>query len=125
MERILVIDDNKHVGVIIKELLEAEGYSVDTALDGAAGMELTNNFSYQLVITDVFMPQKDGLEVLLELKQNNVGMGVIVITGSGPTAAMGNMIRTASYMGADRVLTKPLDYEHLTRVVKEVLELYH
>ncbi len=124
MARILVIDDQEDIRKIIKKYLTLDGHEVDTAKDGKEGMKLADEQSYQIVITDILMPEKDGLEVLQDLKNIYIGMGIIVITGGSPRVDIHDLEHTATIMGADRVLLKVLDYNLLRSTVKELLESY-
>lgn len=122
MARILVIDDQEHIRSIIRELLIGDNHQVDLAEDGAVGMKLAARNSYDLIITDIVMPEKDGFEVINELKQLAPGIGLIVMTGGGAGLDVANLMKMSQFMGADRVLSKPLDFRILRRAVKDVLE---
>ena len=124
MARILVIDDHEHIRLIIQALLTNEGHTVDIAEDGKVGLKMAGEADYQLVITDIMMPNHDGLEVVTKLKRSVPGIGLIVITGGGPTVDLTDLTETAKILGADHVLTKVLDFELLREVTHEVLTTY-
>ncbi len=124
MARILVIDDHEQIRTIIQLLLTGDGHTVDIAEDGKIGLKMAREFDYQLVITDVMMPNQDGLEVVTKLKRTIPGIGIIVITGGGPRVDLTDLTETARLLGADSILMKALDFEQLRSVTAEVLATY-
>lgn len=83
MSRILVIDDEKAIRNTLKEILEFESHTVDLAEDGAAGVEMFANETYDIVLCDIKMPQMDGIEVLDRLQQQSGETPVIMVSGHG------------------------------------------
>ena len=86
MAKILVIDDERAIRNILKETLEFEGYSVDVAENGAQGIEMAQAGNYDLIYSDVKMPQMDGTELLAALKQPDsscADVPVVMISGHG------------------------------------------
>ncbi|HLG29140.1 MAG TPA: response regulator, partial [Candidatus Brocadiales bacterium] len=79
--KILVIEDDKSMRDFLKDFLELEGYSVHAAVNGREGLETIEKESFDLVITDVVMPEVDGVEVLRAIKGGSIETSVIVITG--------------------------------------------
>ena len=123
MARILVIDDEPHLRILLESFLLLDGHEVDLAVNGSEGMKLIERNTYDLVLTDVVMPEKDGLEVLMELKGRVPRIRIIVISGGGERLNIKELLNMARLLGADRVLSKPLDFTTLLAVVKEVLEI--
>ena len=123
MARILVIDDEPHLRILLESFLLLDGHEVDLAVNGSEGMKLIERNTYDLVLTDVVMPEKDGLEVLMELKGREPRIRIIVISGGGERLNIKELLNMARLLGADRVLSKPLDFTNLLAVVKEVLEI--
>ena len=123
MARILVIDDEPHLRILMESFLALDGHEVDLAVNGSEGMKLIERNTYDLVFTDVVMPEKDGLEVLMELKGRVPRIRIIVISGGGERLNIKELLNMARLLGADRVLSKPLDFSNLLAVVKEVLEI--
>ena len=80
MARILVIDDDVEICTLTKRFLLLDGHEVDTAEDGAVGLKLAGRNQYDLVITDVIMPEQDGIEVVVELKKLYPHIRIIVMT---------------------------------------------
>lgn len=107
MAKILVMDDEPFILLMIKKMLEKEGHEVDLALNGNDGLELFEKFRPDLVITDIIMPQKEGLEIILELRQKHPGLKIIAISGGGRVGPDG-YLPGAKLFGADMVFQKPL-----------------
>ncbi|MEI6827478.1 MAG: response regulator [Desulfuromonadales bacterium] len=123
MARILVIDDEPHLRILVESFLVQEGHEVDLAENGQKGLNLIERNPYDLVITDVVMPEQDGLEVLMGLKGHVPRMKIIVMSGGGDRLNIQELLNLAKLMGADRVLPKPLDFTTLQATVKDVLEI--
>ena len=107
MAKILVMDDEPFILLMIKKMLEKEGHEVDLALNGNDGLELFEKFKPDLVITDIIMPQKEGLEIILELRQKYPDLKIIAISGGGRVGPDG-YLPGAKLFGADMVFQKPL-----------------
>jgi len=107
MAKILVMDDEPFILLMIKKMLEKEGHEVDLALNGKDGLELFEKFKPDLVITDIIMPQKEGLEIILELRQKHPELKIIAISGGGRVGPDG-YLPGAKLFGADMVFQKPL-----------------
>jgi DNA-binding response OmpR family regulator len=121
MARILVIEDEPVLCTLMQEALEKAGYEVLTAPDGKKGVELFFKQSCDVVITDILMPEKEGLEIILELTQQFPGIKVIAISGGG--VSLGDyLLDVAKEFGAKRALRKPIQMKQLVAVVKEVLD---
>lgn len=121
LRRILVIDDDAQVRVMLRWLLEGAGYEVVDAPDGQEGVRLFRQQPADLVITDIFMPEKDGLEVIQELTRDFPEVKIIAISGGGQTGKV-DLLPHAEAFGALRTFQKPLDLRKLLNAVKELLE---
>ena len=119
MKRILVIDDELRVLEVLREILKIEGYDVVTAKNGAEGIELFRQTSYDLVITDMVMPIKDGLQTILEMRKEVPELPVIAMSGGG-TISKERYLAVAGYL--DRVITiaKPFSVESITEAVSRL-----
>jgi PAS domain S-box-containing protein len=104
--RILVIDDSKVVRVMVSQGLRKAGYEVDEADGGPAAMELLSRRSYDVVVTDLHMPEPDGFQILETVKLRNLGSEVVILTGSHAKDI--NAAIRALRLGANDYLTKPL-----------------
>ena len=121
MARILVIDDDTSVRAVIEGALSDEGYEVVEAADGKEGLKNYRNFPTDLVITDLIMPEKEGIETIMELCREFPGVKVIAISG-GTRYGSDSNLRLAGQLGARRTLTKPFKIPDLLEAVREVLE---
>ena len=112
-EKILVIDDDAMVLQLSEDILKRTDYEVKTAADGAEGIRLIEKETFDLIITDVKMPDMNGLEVLKRAKNISPWMPVLMVTGFGdiPTAVK------AVKMGAADFVEKPLERESFLRLV--------
>jgi len=122
MAKILVLDDEPHIRTLVNAFLVQDGHEVDLAENGKEGLKLIGLNRYDLLITDIVMPEEDGLGVLMELKGRVPRIRMIVMSGGGTRLNIDNYLNLAKLMGADRVLPKPLDFLKLQAAVKEVLE---
>ena len=116
--RILIVDDEPTMTDSLRQHLEEEGYSVDTAATGAQGVELFDQGGHHLAICDLQLPDMDGLEVMRHMKDARPTTEVIVVTGYGsvPRAV------EATKAGAFYFVEKPFDFEELEPLVQKALE---
>ena len=121
MARILIIDDDSAVLEILEEILKIEGHETFTACDGQEGMKLCHKQQPDLVITDIIMPEKEGIETILEIRRYYPEIKIIAISGGGRIDAE-NYLKIAKAFGAVQVFTKPLKREQLLKAVDEILE---
>jgi DNA-binding NtrC family response regulator len=118
MPTILVVDDKDSMRNMLTETLVEEGYRVDCAPDGRRALELVHNKSYDLVLTDLKMPDVDGLEVLSGVKESDDDTSVIVMTAYGTIEDA----VAAMKKGAYDFITKPFDTDHLCVLISRALE---
>ncbi len=120
METILIVEDNESMSDMLEETLKAEGFGTVVARDGAEGIRKLKEEKINLVLTDLKLPKKDGIEVLKAAKEENKLMPVIVMTayGSVETAV------SAMKEGAFDFITKPFDPDHLLMLIKRALETH-
>lgn len=121
--RVLVIDDNPDLRELIGDALVQEGYQVTLAPDGSKGAQALRSQPMDLAITDIFMPEKDGIEVIALLKKEFPNTPILAISGAArhATRAGVDYLSMARKFGADRVLRKPFDIDELLELVHEVL----
>lgn len=119
--RILVIDDDQAVRKTICENLEECGYDVMQAADGEQGLLFMDTANLPaIVITDIIMPHKEGLETIIEIRKKFPGIKLIAISGGGRTRST-DFLHLAEKLGSDITLPKPLDMDELERAVKSLL----
>jgi CheY-like chemotaxis protein len=122
MARILLIEDDHSVRAVLRMSLTGVGHTVTEARNGKEGLDLFKRAGADLVITDIIMPEKEGLEVLRELKKKQIPpVKVIAISGGGVSQSAGDALRMAKLLGADQVLAKPFSNDTLIAAINEVL----
>ena len=121
MAHILVIDDEADIRTILERFFKKVGHTVDTAGDGKAAMRLLKLNRYDLVTTDVMMPEMDGLEVISAIRREFSDIRIIAMTGGAAYVDRTLMLSTAKAMRADKVIAKPLDIKVLKVAVDELL----
>jgi two-component system chemotaxis response regulator CheY len=119
MARILVIDDNPTFRSFLRLVLERAGHQVAEAAEGDEGLQAHRDRPADLVLCDLFMPGKEGLQTIRELREAG-GVPIIAMTGDGPAYGSA-MLAVAQKMGAGRALSKPIDEETLLTAVREAL----
>ena len=120
MHRVLVVDDESAMNEYIADILKPAGFEVFSALDGVAGLEALDANDPHVVILDIFMPGKDGLEVLIELRHGRSSVPVLVISGKQQLLSDSSM-GLAKQLGADDVLGKPFTPEELIHRVSALV----
>ncbi len=121
MARILVVDDDAMVRGTIRASLLRAGHQVLEAGDGLEAIATLEREAVDLVVSDIIMPEVDGIGLLLKLRKQYAGLKVIVISGGGRTQNV-DFLRMAETLGADRVLAKPFTPDQLQSAVQAVLE---
>jgi two-component system response regulator (stage 0 sporulation protein F) len=119
MATILIIDDEEIIRVLLRSALEAAGYEVTEAANGCLGLELYRHRPTDLVITDIVMPELNGLDMLLELTREFLHAKVIAISGAGEEM---NVLDVAKLLGARQTFQKPFSLPHLLGAVQYELE---
>jgi DNA-binding response OmpR family regulator len=109
MKRILLIEDEISVVTFIKKGLTEEGYEVSVSLTGEVGLQMASSFQYDLIILDIMLPDKNGLEVCKAIRQNNVKTPILFLTALGTTE---NVVIGLN-SGADDYLVKPFKFIEL------------
>lgn len=120
MAHILIIDDDSSVLHLFGQFLEENGYSVALAANGKEGLSMMHQQRPDLIITDIMMPEMDGLEVIHEVRMQHPDLPVIAISGGMRIRPM-NFLPHAKKMGACHVLGKPVELGVLLATVQEVL----
>lgn len=119
MATILIIDDDDLIRVLLRSALEEAGYEVAEAANGLQGLELYRQRPTDLVITDIVMPEMNGLDMLLALTREFLNAKVIAISGAGEAKTV---LDVAKLLGARQTFQKPLNLPHLLGAVRYELE---
>ena len=114
---ILVVEDEQHLADSVARRLEEEGYSVDIARDGEEGYQLASSKKYHLIILDLLLPRKDGMQVLRDLRRNKVLSMILVLTAKSTIEDRVDGLRT----GADDYLSKPFAFAELIARIESLL----
>jgi len=120
MSAILVVDDDPQVLEVVGEMLRLEGHAVATAADGREAVVQFRSSVFDLVITDLIMPEKEGLETIAELKSIRASVPVIAMSGGGRVGPT-DYLETARYIGAAATLAKPFTRSELISLVSSLL----
>lgn len=118
-KQILVIDDEEPIRNYLREVLEKAGYSVMDCGDGDKGIEIFLDDDFDIVLTDIAMPKKDGVEVLIEMKKVSPSTRIIAMSG---VAECDKLLKVANIYKADATIKKPFGKEDVLSAIKKVLE---
>jgi CheY-like chemotaxis protein len=120
MTSVLVIDDNVEIRDLLCLLLASLGYQTRVAQDGVQGLKSYRDEPADVVLLDMFMPEKDGLETLRDLLQFDPNIRVIAMTGGGTFKNVG-ILKPALLLGARRLLFKPVTSAELRTAIEETM----
>ena len=120
MARILIIDDDDQVRTMLRRTLEADGHEVDEAANGNIGISKYRGNPADLIITDIYMPEKEGLETIIELKRDHPEVRILAISGGSRDMDL-DFLPVAAKLGAEKTLNKPIERRALLNAVSELL----
>ncbi len=120
MSSILVVDDDTQVLDVMSEMLRLEGYDVSVAENGQEAVDQLRVDRFDLVITDLIMPEKEGLETIADIRRSQTDMPIIAISGGGRIGPT-DYLETARFIGADATLAKPFGRQELISTVAHLL----
>jgi DNA-binding NtrC family response regulator len=120
MQRILVIDDDRAVRITVEAMLKREGYEVVCAVDGAEGIGTFERASPHLIVTDIIMPTKEGLETIVEIRSRDPMIPIIAISGGG-RLHNADFLQMARKLGANEILAKPFTSQQLVGAIRRLL----
>ena len=120
MQRVLVIDDDEQVRALLYEILDRAGFQVMEASNGVEGLKLYRSQPADLVITDLIMPEKEGVETIMELRSQFPNARIIAISG-GQRAGGRDYLPIAARLGARRTVAKPFSRQEILEAVRESL----
>jgi CheY-like chemotaxis protein len=120
MPSVLVIEDNADIRRLMREMLTPFGYEVHEAENGVRGVEKYAQSPAQIVLLDMFMPEKDGLETLRDLRRIDPRVRVVAMSGGGLRDNV-QILQPALMMGAARALLKPFTCDELRTILAELL----
>ena len=120
MKRILLVDDDADFRLLLRETLESAGYHIETAAEGAGALNLYRRQVFDLVMTDLIMPGKEGLETIMELHGLNPGLKILAMSGGGCIEPESYLLM-AQRLGATKTLSKPFTAEEVLESVAGLL----
>ncbi|VAW37938.1 Response regulator [hydrothermal vent metagenome] len=120
--RVLIVDDDEQIRALLQEVMEWSGFDVAVAENGRVAMRLQGQQPADLVITDLIMPEQEGLETITSLKKIYKGIKIIAISGGGRIGPEA-YLPAALELGADRIFSKPFDVQEIVAAVKTLLEI--
>ena len=121
MACILIIDDEDQPRRMLQQVLIRAGYDVVEARDGNQGLQLFRTSPTDLIITDILMPEKEGLETIIDLRREFPAVKIIAISGGGRTGNL-NFLEVAKRLGAQRTLQKPFELQEMLAAVRDLLQ---
>ncbi|NOX79753.1 MAG: response regulator [Deltaproteobacteria bacterium] len=120
--RVLIVDDDEQIRALLQEVMEWAGFDVAVAENGRVAMRLQGQQPADLVITDLIMPEQEGLETITSLKKIYKDIKIIAISGGGRIGPEA-YLPAALELGADRIFSKPFDVQEIVAAVRALLEI--
>lgn len=116
-KRILIVDDEASIRSLLKEFLTGLGFETACACNGLDALEQVQSFDPDLLIIDLVMPEREGIETIRTLRKTRKDLMIIAVSG----AFSGQFLRTAELLGANAVMPKPLDLQELERLATNLI----
>ena len=121
MTRVLIVDDDPDIRASLGVVLRAAGYETLTAADGAQGLACIYAEHIDVLVIDVFMPERDGIETIAEVRRECPRLKVIAMSGGGDRRKRADYLEVARQIGADSTLSKPFDASRLLVALRDVI----
>lgn len=119
MSKICIVEDDAQIRVMLKETLELEGFAIVEAANGNEALRVLDAEAVDLVITDILMPEKEGLGLITELRKLHPGLAIFAISGGAPHMQAAGNLELATLFGACQAFHKPIDLDELIAAVRE------
>ncbi|MDH5230605.1 MAG: response regulator [Gammaproteobacteria bacterium] len=120
MAKVLIVDDEESIRGFVKQVVEMQGHEAKEAENGRIAADLYENFQADLVITDLIMPEMDGLELIVHVKKKYPSVKIIAMSGRAALDTR-HYLEFANRFGANKILEKPVDMDTLINTIAEVL----
>jgi len=124
MAKILLIDDDDQFRQMLKKRLERAGFGVTEAVNGLDGVRHLRESTPDLVVTDLIMPEQEGIDTIAQIRNTHPDLKIIAISGGGKVSA-DSYLPIAQAMGAVRTFAKPLDWERFLKEINELIPQEH
>lgn len=121
MARILIVEDDVQLREMLKQVLELQNYEVVESNDGEDAIQVLKQSPFDLVITDIIMPQKDGTGLIMEIRKSYPDLQIIAISGGARHIDPQNPLHIAKMLGANQTFTKPFKIKELLGAVRELV----
>ena len=121
MAHILLVDDDDSVRGMLAEMLEDMGHEVAQAADGTSCLERVDECEFDLLITDIVMPEQGGLRAIDGVRQKAPGIKILAISGGGSLLSSEDYLELAKSLGADATLRKPFRRDDLTQAISTLV----
>ena len=121
MAHILVVDDDDSIRALLREILENEGHHVQEAKDGKQGVASYQQHPTDIIVTDILMPEKDGVELIMELQDSFPEVKIIAMSGGGRGLDAEFNLRIAQDFGALQQISKPFSHQQVLEAVAKLL----
>ena len=118
--KILVVDDDRILCDTLSDFLDSAGYNVTKANDGSAAIKSVEEHTPDLIITDILMPEKEGISTIVEIHKTNPEIKIIAMSGGGYFNRM-DILKSANALGADATIEKPFDYDEFLELIRKIL----
>lgn len=122
MMKVLVVDDELVVREMMMEMIKPAGYEVIEATNGKDAFEVCNNEHVDLIITDIVMPEKNGIDLIMNVKKEFPDIPVIAVSGGGGITGRYDYLEIAKLVGAKNIIRKPFETHELRTAVSEAIE---
>ncbi len=120
MAKVLIADDEESVLEVVRRILQIDGHEVIEARDGEEALRKIRVEKPDLALIDLFMPRREGLETIMQIRKSYPELKIIAVSGGNPTHGM-SFLEMATRLGAHRTLAKPFSMEDMRNVVAELL----
>ena len=121
MARVLIIDDDPTMRSLVGGIVETMGHTVVEARDGRAGVEIFSKEKIDLVVTDIVMPEQEGIETIGAIRRLNRAIPILAISGSSTIGGAGDYLRAAAALGASATLQKPFAADLIIDTIDRLL----
>ncbi|ALP53008.1 hypothetical protein Tel_07470 [Candidatus Tenderia electrophaga] len=121
MANILIVDDEAPIRTLLGKIVNKDGHEVMEAEDGVHACETYRDAEIDLIITDLVMPRKNGIEMIMELKKDRPGIKVIAISGGSGFSGQIDLLSVARLLGAKHIIKKPFTVDEIRAAVNDIL----
>lgn len=122
MSRVLVVDDEESVRDMVMAMIKPDGYDVIEAANGTEACDACKEMPVDLIITDIVMPEKNGIDLIRQVKKEYPDVAVIAISGGGGIEGRYDYLEIAKLVGADNILKKPFEVRELRSAISEAMK---